>query len=612
MTSSRPALALLAFAVSIFPTVATAQSTTLELENVRLSYVEGDVRLSTDGWKADGIGRTWVQAEAGIPLVEGFDLATGTGRAEIEFENGSVLYLADNSSLVFDQLERFGDEVTTYMYLLSGTATICVRTAAKETFVVSTPSENKITVKSSSTAYLRVDSYLDGVSVTPQVDTGATLGGADKTVVTAGQTMTYQGDELVQVSAPSRSQEQDEWDKWVADRESKRQTTIDAALKASGLSEPIPGLTDLYENGRFFSCEPYGTCWQQNEAEGAAPREIAEDAPQTALQGSASSPVQSSTQGRKQPLQTRTRQVAFSPCTTTTVLDIWDPTKNKWVEQDLGEDQYWDWATCYGGSWIPHNRGYALVVEKHRHHHHHPPVTWVRVGNKTGFVPRNPKDEKGKPPINLKYGLFVPSNKPGHTFEKVAVDSSKTVKYLDEVPKEFREFAPQLPVAQRPEITTRVLNSPLFGAHGSLHVAELKPTVEYSYRQNGFVLPNHEGTPHAGKPVLVTGLVSHGAVPIGGGFSMRGWSGVAWGGRSGWSGSGSGGGGHFGGGGGGYGGFGGGGGHSGGGLSGGGGGHSGGGFSGGSGGGFGGGGFSGGGSSGGGGGSSGGGGGHGR
>jgi len=152
MTSSRPALALLAFAASIFPTVAAAQSTTLELENVRLSYVEGDVRLSTDGWKADGIGRTWLRAQSGIPLAEGFDLATGTGRAEIEFENGSVLYLADNSSLVFDQLERFGDEVTTYMYLLSGTATICARTAAKETFVLSTPSENKITVKSSWTA----------------------------------------------------------------------------------------------------------------------------------------------------------------------------------------------------------------------------------------------------------------------------------------------------------------------------------------------------------------------------------------------------------------------------------------------------------------------------
>jgi hypothetical protein len=52
---------------------------------VRLSYVQGDVRISRGKEAKHATGGDWGQATAGIPLETGFSLATGKGRAEIEF-----------------------------------------------------------------------------------------------------------------------------------------------------------------------------------------------------------------------------------------------------------------------------------------------------------------------------------------------------------------------------------------------------------------------------------------------------------------------------------------------------------------------------------------------
>ena len=52
---------------------------------VRISYAEGDVRVSR-GTR----GATWETAVTGLPLESGFNLVTGKGRAEIEFEDAST------------------------------------------------------------------------------------------------------------------------------------------------------------------------------------------------------------------------------------------------------------------------------------------------------------------------------------------------------------------------------------------------------------------------------------------------------------------------------------------------------------------------------------------
>jgi len=72
-----------------------------DAREVRISFVEGDVRLSRGDGKHTDLNKPWEQAQGGELLGRGFAVATGIGRAEIEFENGSTLYLAQNSLLLF-------------------------------------------------------------------------------------------------------------------------------------------------------------------------------------------------------------------------------------------------------------------------------------------------------------------------------------------------------------------------------------------------------------------------------------------------------------------------------------------------------------------------------
>ena len=53
---------------------------------VRLSLVEGDVRLSRGKEGEKATGAEWEQPATGTPVTTGFSLVTGKGRAEIELE----------------------------------------------------------------------------------------------------------------------------------------------------------------------------------------------------------------------------------------------------------------------------------------------------------------------------------------------------------------------------------------------------------------------------------------------------------------------------------------------------------------------------------------------
>ena len=442
--------ALLWFAVWTFPAGTFAQSATTQPEIVRLTYVEGDVRLSTGGGTKGAVGQAWVQAQAGVPMEPGFNLATGIGRAEIEFEDGSLLYLADNSALLFEQLIVNGDAPLTVLELLSGTATIDARPLTNGSFRLETPGDDSVIVTSPEEAFLRVASFLDGMTVTLERDTTATHNGQNKTELVAGQTLTYKGPDLVSVTKAADVKGPDEWDQWVNARLNARQATMTEALKASGLSEPIPGLEELYQSGNFFPCAPYGTCWQPNESVQTPPTGSAQTAPQGAPQSSPQSSGQAPSKVAKPQLLVQVEyRPTLSPCMSTKIIRVWDERERKWVEHEFTE-QYWDWALCRAGSWIYRSPNYVLVLRKKKHHH--PPICWVRAGNKTGFVPRSPRDEKGKPPFNLKYGLFVPTGRADHSVERVPADPSKEVKLLSSGPKEFRDFTSSLPQAQRPEI----------------------------------------------------------------------------------------------------------------------------------------------------------------
>ena len=70
---------------------------------VRLSEIEGSVQIDRN------TGQGFEKAIMNMPITEGMRIRTNSGRAEVEFENGSVLRLADDSSVQFDKLTR-GDD----------------------------------------------------------------------------------------------------------------------------------------------------------------------------------------------------------------------------------------------------------------------------------------------------------------------------------------------------------------------------------------------------------------------------------------------------------------------------------------------------------------------
>ena len=233
---------------------------------VRLNYVEGDVRVAR-GKEAEklqeqdpGAATGWEQAAANLPLETGYSLATGTGRAEIEFEDASVVYLGENSVLRFNQLSTTSGVPYTELALLTGTATMNVQTLLPgESFRLFTPGDS-FTVVYPKKAYLRVNSYLDAIAVTPQQN-AAWYSPLENAV---GRTVT------VHNGRPVPTPEMDaaamvEWDSWVAQRVSARNAVLSATMKEAGLTEPIPGLAEMRGKGKFFTCEPYGTCWEPTE-----------------------------------------------------------------------------------------------------------------------------------------------------------------------------------------------------------------------------------------------------------------------------------------------------------------------------------------------------------
>jgi hypothetical protein len=549
------AIALLViFLAGAMPVRAGGQqpANTYEPEIVRLSYVQGDVRLSRGGRDGADLKSSWEIAPKNMPIAEGFSLATGVGRAEIEFESGTILYLADNSVLEFNRLDSTYSVPITDLELVTGTATLDAKPMPRELFVISTPSER---LSFPSAALVRIDSFLDGVTATPQNEKGddvveyggdaSPFGGGplsvsangvsytvnlpaslpsaigaylmrnvpNKVHLNGGQPITYQNSKRVTGNVANDSATPADWDGWVSARVAKRQEELSAAMKAAGLTAPVPGLVDMYESGKFYPCEPDGQCWRPNGVDGSEgvidlgdgallpdgttlpdgtlssnSSAVASDgetdfgliaslgAPvfpvngfwplqSQATQQSAGPQIdarQGSTQrtqpgtilpgGQRQPTVTVYR-VRLDECSDEVRRQevMTDPVTGRQILlRETVEYDPWMWGLCYSGGWIPFRGRYRFVAGRTHHH----PVNFMHIGHKDCWVPRHPHDVRGKTPLNLKNGAFTAGKKSGDALQFVKWNPSDKFKVLTTTPKAFRpepEKAGRIPV-QRPVI----------------------------------------------------------------------------------------------------------------------------------------------------------------
>ncbi len=105
---------------------------------IRLSLVQGDVRFARDV-KGDSLASqnaTWEAGELNLPIRQGYALATDKGRAEVEFENGAMAFLGEDTVIEFFDLSNVDGAKTTRLVLRQGTASFYVNPGNGDYFSV--------------------------------------------------------------------------------------------------------------------------------------------------------------------------------------------------------------------------------------------------------------------------------------------------------------------------------------------------------------------------------------------------------------------------------------------------------------------------------------------
>src|SRR2546425_5074109 len=131
---------------------------------IRLSLVQGDVRFAR-GAHGDPLAdsrATWETASRNLPIRQGYVLATDKGRAEVEFENGAMAFLKENTVLEFYDLSLNDSARTTRLVLRQGSASFYVNPAGGDYFSVT---GGDFTVEASTRTRFRLDNFDDGSTV---------------------------------------------------------------------------------------------------------------------------------------------------------------------------------------------------------------------------------------------------------------------------------------------------------------------------------------------------------------------------------------------------------------------------------------------------------------
>jgi hypothetical protein len=551
-------------------------SDTTYAQVVRISYVEGDVRIQRGEPNGKASAGEWEKAVTDLPLDTGYSLVTGQGRAEIEFENASTMYLGENSVLTFNDLHETAGIPYTELALLTGTASLHIHPyLAGERFVLHTPT-NDFVAKFPDRSYARIQAYTDAVAITPLEGKELHLPGVPKDEIQPGRTWTYLQGQLWTEKSTNSDPDFAEWDKWVADRVAQRDAADSAVMASSGLTEPIPGMAEMQGQGKFFECAPYGTCWEPNEDastedqgkdEQSVNQRLSRPANQQPhLELAAYHPNALPAQAAQTAGQARAAAAAIPeyrfPCTPAALLyrSLKDPVTGKTtvIAGPLVQNRPYDWAVCHAGSWIRHRRHYAWVAGGKRHHV--PPVRWVKSGRAIAFVPIHPYDVKGQPAVNARHEVFAVNGRNPVTVEPMRFEPSLPIEYLKDPPKEFRTAALRpLTVAEVPHMEAHPF-AYRQGAKG-VDLSRAAVPIHFDAKSQSFLVAREEI--RGGKSATVFAPMSNhsgtlqahaGSFPGGSGFhgttssGSRGASASAGGGSRGGGGSSGGGGSHGGGG----------------------------------------------------------------
>lgn len=241
-------LAVLILVVAVLPARADDYS---HVRVVRLSFVEGNVQYQ----RAD---EGWQPAVMNLPIQQGFSLQTGNGFAEVEFEDGLAIRLANNSSVEFTELALMDGRRVTRLTLPRGTALITANLSHGDELSVAA-SNLKLNVPRSGRFRVDVSPTESWVTLFKGNVDVASASGA--TPLSGHQTL---HEDAANVSAPEiiRSPAPDAFDKWVSAREEVLQNAQNGANDYLTNRNYIPGFAELYGYGNWMNIRGYGLGWQ--------------------------------------------------------------------------------------------------------------------------------------------------------------------------------------------------------------------------------------------------------------------------------------------------------------------------------------------------------------
>lgn len=217
----------------------------------RLSLIEGEVLLQR------GDDEEWIAASVNMPLRPHDKLwATNGARAEVQFDYGTAVRLAENTNLDLLDLEPGW----THLQLTLGVASFTVRSASRrereEAFLeLDTP---QAAIRADRSTKFRVDVAEDG-STEMTVREGEVELSSDREpiVVAKNQRVAIEGGDSPRYLLES-AQERDEWDRWNENRDDQ----LAQARSREYLSPNIAmGATELDTYGHWTEVPTYGRVW---------------------------------------------------------------------------------------------------------------------------------------------------------------------------------------------------------------------------------------------------------------------------------------------------------------------------------------------------------------
>jgi ferric-dicitrate binding protein FerR (iron transport regulator) len=268
-------LAALALGVTSLSAVAWAQEaqqgTGQPARAVRLSFVDGQVKL------AQGYQVLATQAVANTPLFEGMQLTTAdNGKAEIQFEDGSVVRIAPDSMLTLQVLRGAGTSADAELFLNSGLAYFEFQ-GGGQAGQMSVYFGSSVATTSGFTALrIAMDTPPGSLAVFSgnvhlQVVASATETAAAVAIdLHGGESITLNPVDPAQYNV-AESIEPNSWDAWNSDRD---QTLTAEAANQTGAPENLgeaqnPAWNDLDASGSWYDVPGQGYVWSPYEAENA-------------------------------------------------------------------------------------------------------------------------------------------------------------------------------------------------------------------------------------------------------------------------------------------------------------------------------------------------------